>query len=124
VTSQPSLIRHDFSRPVQGSESIFHVPNADQLDLRVPPATPLFGADDLQRNGPVPRHIWTPNFATGETVGLRVSAGLALGLRDSIRSNLGRSVASALTIGLGRASSVSLLPAASHGAILVLQTMP
>jgi hypothetical protein len=88
------------------------------------PATPLFGADDLQRNGPVSRHIWTPNFATGEAAGLRVSAGLALGLRDSIQSNLGRSVAPALTIGLGRSARVSLLPAANHGAMLVLQTMP
>lgn len=83
---------------------------------------PLFGADDLQRNGAVSRHIWTPDFASGEVMNRRVSAGVALGLRGSIQSNLGRSVAPALTMHLQGGSSISLLPAANRGAMLVLQT--
>ena len=83
---------------------------------------PLFGADELQRNGAVSRHVWTPNFATAEMGGLRVSAGIALGLKGAIQSNLGRNVTPALTLELGSRSSVSLLPAGGRGAMLVVQT--
>jgi hypothetical protein len=87
-------------------------------------AAPLFGGDDLQRNGAVSRHVWTPDIATGELGGLRVSAGMALGLRDAVQSNLGRSVAPAFTVALTRNSSASLLPAGNRGLMLVLQARP
>jgi hypothetical protein len=85
-------------------------------------AAPLFGGDDLQRNGALSRHVWTPGLASGEIADVRVSAGIALGLRGGVRDNLGRSVAAAFTLHLPRGSSVSLLPAGDRGAMLVLQT--
>jgi len=87
-------------------------------------SAPLFGADDLQRNGAVSRHVWTPDFAAGKVAGVRISAGVALGLRDSLQSNLGRSVTPALTFHTSETSSLSLLPAGNRGAMLVLQTTP
>jgi len=87
-------------------------------------AAPLFGDDDLQRNGAVARHVWTPNFASGEIGGMRLSAGVALGLRGPLQASLGRSVMPAITLGLRGRSSVSLLPAGGRGAMLVLQTAP
>lgn len=85
-------------------------------------AAPVFGNDDLRRNGAVSRHVWTPDLATGEVAGLRVSAGLALGLRDTMKAQLGRSVTPALTVQLQGGSSLSLLPGSEGGAMLVLQT--
>lgn len=85
-------------------------------------AAPVFGNDDLRRNGAVSRHVWTPDIATGEVAGLRVSAGLALGLRHTVKAQLGRSVTPALTVELQGGSSLSLLPGSEGGAMLVLQT--
>jgi hypothetical protein len=85
---------------------------------------PLFGDDDLQRNGAVSRHLWTPDLANGKVANFRVSAGVALGLRASLRDNLGRNVAPAFTLHLDQGTSVSLLPAGNRGAMLVLQTRP
>lgn len=87
-------------------------------------AEPLFGADELQRNGVVSRHLWTPDFATAEAGGMRFSAGVALGLRGSLQANLGRRATPMLTMQIDRRSSLSLLPAGSSGAMLVLQTAP
>lgn len=87
-------------------------------------AAPLFGGDDLQRNGAVSRHLWTPDVANGRVANLRLSAGVALGLREHLRNNLGRSVAPAFTLHLDPDTSVSLLPAGNRGAMLVLQTRP
>lgn len=87
-------------------------------------AAPLFGDDDLQRNGAVSRHLWTPDLANGRVANFRVSAGVALGLREHLRNNLGRNVAPAFTLHLGQDSSLSLLPAGNRGAMLVLQTRP
>lgn len=87
-------------------------------------AAPLFGGDDLQRNGAVSRHLWKPDFATVEAGGLRVSAGVALGLRGALKSQLGRRATPMLTLELNQRSSLSLLPGDSGGAMLVLQTAP
>lgn len=87
-------------------------------------AAPLFGGDDLQRNGAVSRHLWKPDFATVEAGGFRVSAGVALGLRGALTSQLGRRATPMLTMELNPRSSLSLLPGDSGGAMLVLQTAP
>jgi len=87
-------------------------------------AMPLFGADDLQRNGAISRYVWKPDMGKAEVVGLRVSAGLALGLKGAMQTNLGRGVTPALTMNIGSRSSVSLLAAGGRGAMLVLQTTP
>jgi hypothetical protein len=83
-------------------------------------AAPVFGSDDLQRNGAVSRHLWTPDVATGVVLGNQVSVGVALGLRDSFRSNLGRNAAVALTARVGVNSSISFMPAGNGAAMLVL----
>lgn len=87
-------------------------------------AAPLFGGDDLQRNGAVSRHLWKPDFATVEAGGMRISAGVALGIRGALQSQLGRRATPMLTMELGQRSSLSLLPGDGGGAMLVLQTAP
>lgn len=75
----------------------------------------------LQRNGALSRHVWQPQFAQTEIGGMRLSAGVAIGLRGSVRANLDRSVSPALVLGTGRGESLSLLPA-RDGAMLVWQS--
>lgn len=86
-------------------------------------AEPWFERDDLHRNGAVSRHLWQPDAASVEVAGLRVSAGLAIGLRGATRDNLGRRYTPALTVETGQRSSLSLLPG-NDGAMLVWQTAP
>lgn len=86
------------------------------------PAAAADAADlGLQRNGALSRHVWQPAFAQTEIAGMRVSAGVAIGLRGSVRANLDRSASPALVFDLGRSESLSLLPA-HDGAMLVWQT--
>jgi hypothetical protein len=85
-------------------------------------AAPLFGGDELQRNGAVSRHLWTPDCARGQVAGVRLSAGLALGLSDPLHGPLGRRVTPALKLQLDSRSSLSLLPGNGRGTMLVLQT--
>ena len=82
---------------------------------------PVFGSDDLQRNGGISRHLWKPDFADGEIAGHHVSAGLAIGLRDMERNQLGRSATPEIKMNLGGGKSLSLLPAGGGGTMLVLQ---
>ena len=98
-------------------------PLAAALLLAAAPAAaaPLFGGDELQRNGAVSRHLWTPDFARAELSGMRLSAGLAVGLREPLHAPLGRRVAPSLSLDLGQRTQLSLLPAAGRGAMLVLQ---
>jgi hypothetical protein len=84
-------------------------------------AAPLFGGDELQRNGGISRHLWTPDFTRTEFAGMRLSAGLALGLREPLHAPLGRRVAPSLSLDLGQRTQLSLLPAPGRGAMLVLQ---
>jgi hypothetical protein len=86
-------------------------------------AEPWFERDDLQRNGAVSRHLWQPEVASAQVAGLRVSAGVAIGLRGAVQSNLGRRYTPALTVHTGQRSSLSLLPG-NDGAMLVWQTAP
>lgn len=83
-----------------------------------------FGIGDLQRNGAVSRHLWAPGDAVVDIAGYPVSAGLAIGLRDGIRSSLGVAVAPALSLRLGERSSLSLLAGGNGAVLLVLQTRP
>jgi hypothetical protein len=75
----------------------------------------------LQRNGALSRHVWQPEFAQTDIGGMRLSAGMAIGLRGAVRTNLDRSVSPALVLGTGRGESLSLLPA-RDGAMLVWQS--
>lgn len=75
----------------------------------------------MQRNGALSRHVWQPEFAQTEIGGMRLSAGVAIGLRGAVKANLDRSVSPALVLGLERGASLSLLPA-RDGAMLVWQS--
>lgn len=86
-------------------------------------AEPWLDADDLQRNGAVSRRLWKPDVASAEIGGVRVSAGVALGLRGNLQEQLGRRHTPALTVDWGSRSTVSLLPG-NDGAMLVWQTAP
>lgn len=86
-------------------------------------AEPWFDSDEVQRNGAISRHIWKPDAASADLGGVRVSAGMALGLRGPLQANLGRRHTPALTVETGQRSSLSLL-AGNDGAMLVWQTTP
>lgn len=77
--------------------------------------------EGLERNGALSRRVWKPEFAKAEVGGLKVSAGVAIGLRGAVRANLDRSVAPALSVDLAHRGSLSLLPA-RDGAMLVWQS--
>ena len=85
-------------------------------------AHPVLDATEIRRNGALSRHVWAPEFARTELNGLRVSAGLALGLRGSIQANLDRRVAPAITVHTGDRSQLSVLWAGSRGAMVVWQS--
>ncbi len=86
-------------------------------------AEPWLDADELQRNGAVSRRLWKPEATSVEWGGVRLSAGVALGLRGPLQAQLGRRHTPALTMELGARSSLSLLPG-DDGAMLVWQTAP
>jgi hypothetical protein len=84
-------------------------------------AQPACGAEELRRHGAVAHRTWTPQFACGEVAGLRISAGLALGLRGSLRTQLDSKVVPAVMLQLDQRSNLSLLAADKRGAMLVWQ---
>lgn len=86
-------------------------------------AEPWGEGDDLQRNGAVSRRLWKPELASADIGGVRVSAGVALGLHGSLQDQLGRRHTPALTLSYGARTSLSLLPG-NDGAMLVWQTAP
>lgn len=75
----------------------------------------------LARHGTVSRHFWAPGFATTEVAGLRLAAGLAVGVRAPLRHAVGAAVAPAVVLHTGRASNLTLLRAEQGGALLVWQ---
>lgn len=75
----------------------------------------------LSRHGTVSRHFWAPGFATTEVGGLRLAAGLAVGVRAPLRSAVGAAVVPALVLQTGSASNLTLLRAEQGGALLVWQ---
>ncbi len=86
-------------------------------------AEPWLDSDELQRNGAVSRRLWKPEAASATLGGMRVSAGMAIGLRGPLQANLGRRHTPALTLETGQRSSLSLL-AGNDSAMLVWQTAP
>lgn len=90
-------------------------------------AEPWLDSDEWQRNGAVSRRLWKPDIASADWGGVRVSAGVALGLRGPLQDQLGRRHTPALTMEFGTEfgtrSSLSLLPG-NDGAMLVWQTAP
>lgn len=84
-------------------------------------AEPACGGDELRRHGAVSRHAWAPEFACGEVAGMRISAGLALGLRSNLRTQLDSSVVPAVVLQLDQRSNLSLLASDKRGAMLVWQ---
>lgn len=79
---------------------------------------------EWQRNGAVSRHLWVPGFARLDIAGVQLRPGLAVGLRGSVRDQLGRRFAPAFTIDLGQQRSIALLHAGGRGAMLVFQFSP
>lgn len=75
----------------------------------------------LSRHGTVARHFWAPGFATTEVGGLRLAAGLAVGVRAPLRSAVGAAVVPALVLQTGSTSNLTLLRAEQGGALLVWQ---
>ena len=75
----------------------------------------------LWRHGTVSRHFWAPQGLGTEVAGLRVSAGLAVGLRAPMRAAVGSRVAPAVVLHTGARSNLTLLPAEGGGAMLVWQ---
>lgn len=87
-------------------------------------SAPLEADTEWQRNGAVSRHLWVPGFARLDIAGVQLRPGLALGLRGSVRDNLGRRFAPAFTVDLGQHRSVALLHAGDRGAMIVFQFRP
>ncbi len=85
-------------------------------------AAPLDGIEELQRNGGASRHLWTPAFTRADVAGMHLSAGIALGLRNSVQSQLRRNVTPALSLDLGSDAKLSILHAGARGAMLVLHS--
>jgi hypothetical protein len=75
----------------------------------------------LWQHGTVSRHFWAPSLTTTEIAGLRVSAGLAVGVRAPLRATVGAPVVPAIVLETGRRSNLTLLPAEQGGAMLVWQ---
>jgi hypothetical protein len=84
-------------------------PLADQLRSR------------LQRHGMVARHFWAPGLTSTEVAGMRLSAGLAVGVRAPLRAAVGAAVAPAIVLHTGPRSNLTLLAADQGGALLVWQ---
>jgi len=82
-------------------------------------AGPLPGGE-LQRNGEVSRHLYVPSV-TDALLDNRVAAGIALGLRGTLRQQLGPA-APAVSFDLTPNARVSVLAAPGKGAMLLLQT--
>ncbi len=84
-------------------------------------AAPEDASDELRRNGAVSRHLWVPEAATADVAGLRVSAGVALGLRGPLRTQLGARLAPSVQFAIDRRSSVAILASGRGGAAIVWQ---
>lgn len=79
------------------------------------------GSSSTWRHGEVSRRFWAPESATANIGGLRLNAGLAIGVRRPLRTALGAPVAPALVLQTGRQSNVTLLAGSQGGAMLVWQ---
>jgi hypothetical protein len=91
------------------------------LGARPAGAAPLLGDDDLRRNGAVSRHLWSPDAASVDVAGIRVSAGLAVGLRGPLRSQLGTPLAPAIHFALDSRSGICILSSGRRGAAILWQ---
>lgn len=80
-----------------------------------------FEIESLERNGALSRRVWEPSFAQVQVGGVKLAAGVAIGLRGPVREQLDRRIAPALSMDLNRGGSLSLLPA-RDGAMLVWQS--
>ncbi len=91
-------------------------------------ALPAWGQADFdpearawQRHGGVARAIWSPPLARTELAGQQAGFGLALGVRRSLRANLGARAAAAFVVETGPRSNLTLLAAPERGTVLVWQ---
>lgn len=84
-------------------------------------AAPEHDVPQWRRHGLVARHLWTPSFTHREIGGLRLSAGVAFGVRKHWRHAIGAPVASAIVLETGRRSNLTLLATPEGGAMLVWQ---
>lgn len=101
----------------------FVVAAAGALWAAVPAlAAPPDDLGELQRNGALSRHVWSPDLARTDLGGLRLSAGVAVGLHDAVQTQMQRSVTPAFSLALNAESRVSLLAGGRRGAMLVLHS--
>lgn len=84
-------------------------------------AGPLAESEHLWRHGSVSRHFWAPSLTSTEIAGMRLSAGLAVGVRRPLRATVGSAVAPAIVLTTGQRSNLTLLPTDQRGAMLVWQ---
>jgi hypothetical protein len=85
-------------------------------------AAPWLDPEKAQRQGGLSRHLWSTDLGRMDVTGVRLSAGLAVGLHGSVQAQLRRNVTPALTADLSPDSKLSFLPAGRRGAMLVLHT--
>jgi len=85
-------------------------------------AAPPLDLESLPGNGALSRTHWTPDVGRQELMGLRWSAGVAVGLRDLAQAHLGRRVSPTVSLELGPASRLSFVPGDRGSRLLVLHT--
>jgi hypothetical protein len=86
-------------------------------------AEPLLAALKLRDGGGVARRVWQPDEAATTVSGMRLSAGLAMGLRGPVSATLGTRVAPAVSLEVARDASLWLLPRADGAGTMVVFQM-
>jgi len=85
-------------------------------------ASPLAAELNLRDGGSVARRVWQPEETTTTVSGMRLAAGVAMGLRGPVKHTLGTRVAPAVSLDVARDASLWLLPRADGaGTMLVFQ---
>jgi hypothetical protein len=88
-------------------------------------ADPLPDLGKVRDGGAVARRILQLEGMSTNVAGMRLTPGVAFGLRGSVRDNMSRSIAPALQLQVKPGLSMALLPASGSGAtMLVLQITP
>ncbi|HET9643755.1 MAG TPA: hypothetical protein VFP68_10465 [Burkholderiaceae bacterium] len=88
-------------------------------------ADPLADIGNVRDGGAVARRILQLDGISTNVAGMRLTPGVAFGLRGTVRDNMSRSIAPALQLQIRQGLSMALLPAAGSGAtMLVLQITP
>jgi hypothetical protein len=73
----------------------------------------------LERNGALSRVLWAPDAGRQDLLGLRVSAGLAIGLNEHVQAQMRRNSTPSLGVEIGHGSRIAILPGGRRGTMLV-----